>query len=99
MKVCRISALIERDMRKFLRSPAQMMASMVFPLLQLVVLGYAFGGHIKGVTVAFVDQDHTAESREVRKMIDGITTGPETFKIREYDFRGACIKGIVRASR
>ena len=63
MKIYRVAALIERDMRKFLRSPAQMMASMVFPLLQLVVLGYAFGGHIKGVTVAVVDQDRTAESR------------------------------------
>jgi ABC-2 type transport system permease protein len=85
MKFYRISALIERDMRKFLRSPAQMMASMVFPLLQLVVLGYACGGHIKGVTVAVVDQDHTAESRQVREMFDGIATGPETFKVREYD--------------
>ena len=33
MKIYRVAALIERDMRKFLRSPAQMMASMVFPLL------------------------------------------------------------------
>ena len=41
-------------MRKFFRSPAQMMASMVFPLMQLVVLGYAFGGKIKGVIVAVV---------------------------------------------
>jgi ABC-2 type transport system permease protein len=72
MKLYRVTALIERDMRKFLRSPAQMMASMVFPLLQLVVLGYAFGGHIKGVTVAVVDQDRTAESRQVKEMIAGV---------------------------
>ena len=44
MKFYRIWALIERDMRKFFRSPALMMTSMVFPLMQLVVLGYAFGG-------------------------------------------------------
>ena len=49
MKIYRVAAIIERDMRKFLRSPAQMMASMVFPLMQLIVLGYAFGGQIKGV--------------------------------------------------
>ena len=47
MKFYRILALIERDMRKFFRSPALMMASMVFPLVQLIVLGYAFGGKIK----------------------------------------------------
>ncbi len=39
MKFYRIWALIERDLRKFFRSPALMMASMVFPLVQLIVLG------------------------------------------------------------
>ena len=48
MKFYRVWALIERDMRKFFRSPALMMSSMIFPLVQLVVLGYAFGGVIKG---------------------------------------------------
>ena len=47
MKVRRFSALIERDMRKFFRSPALMMSSLIFPLVQLVVLGYAFGGKIR----------------------------------------------------
>ena len=44
-------------MRKFFRSPALMMASMLFPLMQLIVLGYAFGGKIKKVRVALVDKD------------------------------------------
>ena len=39
----RIMAIIEREMRKFFRSPALMMASMIFPLVQLIVLGNAFG--------------------------------------------------------
>lgn len=103
MKFYRISALIERDMRKFLRSPAQMMSSMVFPLLQLVVLGYAFGGHIKHVTVAVVDQDRTAESRTVREMFDGIAMGPETFKVESYnslpqaldDLKAGFVRGVI----
>ena len=57
MKFYRIFALIERDMRKFFRNPALMMASMIFPLVQLVVLGYAFGGKITKVRVALVDKD------------------------------------------
>ena len=103
MKLYRVTALIERDMRKFLRSPAQMMASMVFPLLQLVVLGYAFGGHIKGVTVAVVDQDRTAESRQVKEMIAGIRQGPQTFTIRDYnslpdaidDLKAGFVRGVI----
>jgi ABC-2 type transport system permease protein len=103
LKFYRISALIERDMRKFLRSPAQMMSSMVFPLLQLIVLGYAFGGHIKHVTVAVVDQDRTAESREVREMFTGISTGPQTFKVINYsslpqaldDLKAGFVRGVI----
>ena len=60
MKLYRILAIIERDMRKFFRSPALMMTSMVFPLMQLIVLGYAFGGKIKNVRIALVDEDHGA---------------------------------------
>jgi ABC-2 type transport system permease protein len=85
MKFYRIWALIERDLRKFFRSPALMMASMIFPLVQLIVLGYAFGGKITGATMAFVDNDHSVESRRVREMFAGIEAGPRTFRVVDYD--------------
>ncbi|MFY9802684.1 MAG: ABC transporter permease [Candidatus Acidiferrales bacterium] len=85
MNFKRISALIERDLRKFFRSPALMMVSMVLPLVQLIVLGYAFGGKVTGVKLGFVDLDHSVESRKVREMFDGIEAGPRTFKVVEYD--------------
>ena len=56
MKFYRVWALIERDMRKYFRSPALMMTTMVLPLMQLIVLGYAFGGKIKNAPVAVVDE-------------------------------------------
>ena len=43
----RMMAIVEREMRKFFRSPALMLASMIFPLVQLIVLGNAFGGKIR----------------------------------------------------
>ena len=52
------TALVERDLRRFRRSPVLMVVSMIFPIVQLVVLGYAFGGKLKHLTVAVVDQDH-----------------------------------------
>ena len=84
MKLQRIFAIIERDMRKFFRSPALMMSSMIFPLMQLIVLGYAFGGKIKGIKIAVVDEDHTAESRDVKQRFDAIVAGPQTMKIENY---------------
>ena len=40
-------ALVEREMRRFRRSPILIVVSMVFPIVQLIVLGYAFGGNVK----------------------------------------------------
>jgi ABC-2 type transport system permease protein len=104
MKFFRVGALIERDMRKFFRSPALMMASMVFPLVQLIVLGYAFGGKIKGAVVAVVDQDQTVQSRRLREMFNGISAGPQTFRVVEYnslpqaidDLRSGFVAAVVQ---
>jgi ABC-2 type transport system permease protein len=101
MKPYRVSALIERDLRKFFRSPALMMSSMVFPLMQLIVLGYAFGGKVTNAKVAFVDMDHSVESRKVKEMLTGIGTGPRTFYTVDYPSEGAALdslrEGFVRA--
>ncbi|MGB6429409.1 MAG: ABC transporter permease [Candidatus Acidiferrales bacterium] len=85
MRFYRISALIERDMRKFFRSPALMSVAMVAPLLQLVVLGYAFGGEIHGVKIAVVDNDHQNGARVVEEHIDAIEANAGTFRAVYYD--------------
>ena len=43
----RVWAIIERDLRRFRRSPVLVIVSIIMPLVQLVVLGYAFGGKIQ----------------------------------------------------
>jgi len=53
----RMWAIVERELRKFFRSPALMLVAMVFPLVQLIVLGNAFGGKIKQARLGVVDQD------------------------------------------
>src|SRR5690348_984201 len=96
-------ALVERDLRKFFRSPALMMASMVFPLTQLIVLGYAFGGKIKNVNVGLVDQDRTTESWRLKEVFAGVATGPQMFHVFNYqsmpdaliDLRAGVIHGVI----
>jgi ABC-2 type transport system permease protein len=85
MKLYRTMAIIERDMRKFFRSPMLMIATMVFPLMQLIVLGYAFGGKIRGAEVALVDEDGGGESRAIRQRLEAIVSGPQTFRMFEYN--------------
>ncbi len=80
----RIMALIERDMRKFARSPTLIMVSMFFPLVQLVVLGYAFGGKIKNLKVGIVDQDHGMSTVTLREMFGAIAANARTFETVDY---------------
>jgi len=103
MKCYRILDIIERDMRKFFRNPALMMASMIFPLVQLVVLGYAFGGKITKVRVALVDKDTGTQARQVRAGLNAIVANPETFHLTEYtdlseavtDLKAGFLKAVI----
>jgi hypothetical protein len=61
-------AIVERELRRFRRSPMLIVMSMIFPLVQLVVLGYAFGGNVKHLKVAIVDQDHGVPAVKVREL-------------------------------
>jgi ABC-2 type transport system permease protein len=101
MKFYRIWALIERDMRKFFRSPALMTASMIFPLVQLVILGYAFGGKIRNASIGVVDHDQSVQSRDIHEMFNGIAAGAQTFHVIDYQSQDRAVddlrNGVIRA--
>ncbi len=63
----RMFAIIEREMRKFFRSPTLMIMSLLMPLLQLLIMGNAFGGKIVGAHVAVVDYDHGPQAVKLRE--------------------------------
>jgi ABC-type multidrug transport system permease subunit len=81
----RMWAIVEREMRKFFRSPALMLVAMVFPLVQLVVLGNAFGGKIRDARVAVVDEDHGPQALKIREAFDAIRVNVQTFEPVYYD--------------
>jgi ABC-2 type transport system permease protein len=83
--VNRMLAIIEREMRKFFRSPALMMASMIFPLVQLLVLGNAFGGKIRDAKLGIVDQDGGTQALKVREAFDSVRANVRTFEPVYYD--------------
>ena len=66
--MARTWAIIERELRRFRRSPTLIIMSLLFPLVQLVVLGYAFGGNVKQLKVAVVDQDGGLPAVRVREL-------------------------------
>jgi len=90
----RTMAIIEREMRRFSKSPMLIIMSMVFPLLQLVVLGYAFGGNVKHLTLAIVDEDHGLQAVKVRELAGAVSSGAHTVDLVAYADRGTAVTDL-----
>jgi ABC-2 type transport system permease protein len=77
-------AIVEREMRKFFRSPALMMVSMTLPLVQLLVLGNAMGGRIQGARMGVVDYDHGSQALRIHEAFTSIAVVNRTFTTVTY---------------
>ncbi|MGA9567481.1 MAG: ABC transporter permease [Candidatus Korobacteraceae bacterium] len=81
----RMWAIVERELRKFFRSPTLMLVSMVFPLVQLIVLGNAFGGKIKDARLGVVDQDGGTQAVKIHEALAAVQSNARTFTAVPYD--------------
>jgi ABC-2 type transport system permease protein len=90
----RMMAIVERDLRKFFRSPALMMAAMVFPLVQLIVLGNAFGGKIRDAKLGIVNQDGGPQAIRVIEALRAVQSNARTFKPVVYNDQQKMVNDI-----
>jgi ABC-2 type transport system permease protein len=81
----RMLAIVEREMRKFFRSPALMLMALTLPLVQLVILGNAFGGKITNARLGVVDHDHGEEAIKVQEAFAAVAANIRTFNTVTYD--------------
>jgi len=96
-------AIIERELRRFRRSPTLIVVSLVFPLVQLVVLGYAFGGNVKHLKVGVVDLDGGVPAVQISEMCGAIAANAKTFDTIRYadqgralaDLRNGALNGVL----
>jgi len=90
----RMWAIVERELRRFKRSPILIVISMVFPLVQLVVLGYAFGGNVKHLKIAVVDQDGGLPAVRIRELAGAVAGGSRTFDTIQYADQGQAVDDL-----
>ncbi len=90
----RMWAIVERELRRFKRSPILIIISMVFPLVQLVVLGYAFGGNVKHLKIAVVDQDGGLPAVRIRELALAVAGGARTFDTVSYADQGQAVQDL-----
>lgn len=91
-------AIIERELRRFRRSPFLIAMSLIFPLIQLIVLGYAFGGNVKNLRIAVVDLDGGVPAVRVRELVGAVAASAKTFSTIPYPDEGAALADL-RAGR
>ena len=96
-------AIIERELRRFRRSPTLIVMSLLMPIVQLVVLGYAFGGQVKHLKVGLVDQDHGVPAVRLHELSNAVAANAQTFEPLMYhdlgtalgDLRNGHINGVL----
>ena len=91
-------AIIERELRRFRRSPMLIVMSLVMPIVQLIVLGYAFGGQVKHLKVGLVDQDHGVPAVRLHELSNAVASNAQTFTPQMYNDLGAAL-GDLRNGR
>src|SRR5436190_23395099 len=90
----RMWAIVERELRRFRRSPILIIVSMIFPLVQLIVLGYAFGGNVKHLKLAVVDQDHGLPAVKIRELAQAVSSGARTVDLINYGDQGQAVNDL-----
>src|SRR5215468_498349 len=87
-------AIIERDLRRFRRSPTLVVMSIVMPILQLVILGHAFGGKIRNLEVGVVDQDHGVPAVKLKEMFQAVAANARTFETIAYSDQASALRDL-----
>jgi len=90
----RIWAIIERDLRRFRASPVLMFMSTLMPIVQLVVLGYAFGGNVKNLRLGIVDEDHGVPAIKLKEMCQAVSANAATFYTVAYDNQAEAVRDL-----
>src|SRR5215213_5836739 len=96
-------AIVERELRRFRRSPMLIVMALIMPFMQLIILGYAFGGNVKHLKLAVVDQDHGVPAIRVRELANAVASGARTLDLIEYadpgvamtDLRNGRVNGVL----
>jgi ABC-2 type transport system permease protein len=62
--------------------------------MQLVVLGYAFGGNVKHLQLGIVDHDHGVPALRLRELAQAVSSGAKTFDTTMLQRRGQALTDL-----
>ncbi len=90
----RLLAVVERDLKKFMRNPMVLAMSILMPIIYLVILGNSFQGKLKALPLVVVNQDSGPYARTLMENLRAVQAGPQTFTIVITADNNEAIDGI-----
>ncbi|MBI5598281.1 MAG: ABC transporter permease [Deltaproteobacteria bacterium] len=90
----RFFAVVERDLRKFVRNPLVMLVSIIMPILYLIILGNSFQGELKNLPVALVKMDRGPYAEKMERRLRSLEAGPGKIALYDVSDQGFAMKGL-----
>jgi len=90
----RLFAVVERDLRRFIRNPLVVLSSLIMPLLYLIILGSSFQGALKNLPLAIVNLDNGPYASRVISLLHTLETGPGTIRIYNESDQLRALEGV-----
>ncbi len=87
-------AVVERDLRRFIRNPLVILSSIIMPLLYLVILGNSFQGELKNLSLVIVNMDDGPYASRVVELLQAIEAGTGTIRIFKEADQGKAVRGV-----
>jgi ABC-2 type transport system permease protein len=66
----RIMAIAQKEILQLLRDKRSVAMILLFPIFQIIIMGYVVGADVKNIHYAVCDRDHSRVSREIVRKID-----------------------------
>jgi len=93
-RLLRLSAVIERDLKKFRRNPVIIAMSLLMPVIYLVILGNSFQGKLVGLPLVVVNHDPGPSARALIDNLRAIQAGPRTVTLHFASDERAAVAGV-----
>ena len=90
----RLSAVIDRDLKKFMRNPIVIAMSFLMPIIYLVIMGNSFQGKLQSLPIAIINQDYGEHARNLVNNLRAVESGPATLAIFYAADEQAAVAGV-----
>jgi ABC-2 type transport system permease protein len=99
----RILGIIRKEFRQTLREPRTRGMLFMPPIIQLLIFGYAVNMDVEHARIAWMDQDQTPESRELKSRFEGsdrfsIVSTPRSDREMEELFDNSRVDAAIRVN-